>query len=165
MKRGRRPSERPPPPMPQSQQKGRAVRKKSGLFGTLKLNFVRSSGVMTSVEIKVSTINDIDKAEWRSWYAWFPVKTQNAGWQWLTKVYRRKHHLVVENKQPYASPASVTVRLDTFIYDSSEAVLIDKLGGNKKDKIPKLLADPKKCRDYKLCKTSKRGFTSVQIIE
>ena len=111
---------------------------------------------MTSVEIKVSTINDIDKAEWRYWYAWFPVKTQNAGWQWLTKVYRRKHHLVVENKQPYASPASVTVRLD---------MLIDKLGGNKKDKIPKLLADPKKCRDYKLCKTSKRGFTSVQIIE
>lgn len=34
-------------------------------------------------------------ARWHGWFAWRPVKTVDAGWCWLRRVYRRRcqiHH-------------------------------------------------------------------------
>lgn len=45
-------------------------------------------GIFTGIHVAAPLFADPIDA-WKTWFAWHPVKTANAGWVWLRQVYWR----------------------------------------------------------------------------
>ena len=38
--------------------------------------------------------------EWRKWFAWYPIKTEECEWIWLENVERKLYYARIENVLP-----------------------------------------------------------------
>ena len=38
--------------------------------------------------------------EWRKWFAWYPVRTEDEKWVWLETVERKIYHARIQNVKP-----------------------------------------------------------------
>ena len=108
------------------------------------------------------TVHGLEYLNWKPWFAWRPVKTQQGKWLWLRRVYRRKSHFVDSEIVRSSSPVLIKGQLKHFVYADAEAMLVDKLSEpDKKEQLHRIMLNPNKSKIY----ASPNNFVRIQEIK